>query len=81
MCLAVPGRVEAIDGASALVDFGGVERVVQTSLLPDLRIGEYVLVHAGFAIQRLDPVQASATLSLLEEYRPDDSGDDPDGER
>lgn len=81
MCLAVPGRVEALIGASALVDFGGVERVVQTSLLPDLRIGEYVLVHAGFVIQRLDPIQASATLSLLEENRPDDPGVDSDEER
>jgi len=79
MCLAVPGRVEAIDGGSARVDFGGVERVVQTSLLPDLRVGEYVLVHAGFAIQRLDPVEASATLALLEEYRPDDPGTGGEG--
>ena len=67
MCLAAPGRISAIDGMSARVDFCGVERIALIDLLPDLRTGEYVLVHAGFAIQRLDEVEARETLSLLDE--------------
>jgi hydrogenase expression/formation protein HypC len=67
MCLAVPGRILAVDGNSARVDFTGVERMVHVDLLPDLQVGEYVLVHAGFAIQRLESSEAAEIFRQLEE--------------
>jgi hydrogenase expression/formation protein HypC len=67
MCLAVPGRVVAVEGMSGRVDFGGVECTVLLQLLPDVRVGDWVLAHAGFAIQRLDAALAAETLALLGE--------------
>jgi hydrogenase expression/formation protein HypC len=67
MCLAVPGRIIEIDGTSAWVDFAGVEQTVLLDLLPDANVGEYVLVHAGFAIQRLDAAEAEEIIGLFEE--------------
>jgi hydrogenase expression/formation protein HypC len=71
MCLAVPGRVLSIgdrDGATmGEVDFGGVRKEVCLQYLPDAQIGEYVIVHVGFAIQRLDEESARETLALFEE--------------
>jgi hydrogenase expression/formation protein HypC len=67
MCLAVPGQILAVDGNSARVDFSGVERMVHVDLLPDLRVGEYVLVHAGFAIQRLESSEAAEIFRQLDE--------------
>ena len=67
MCLAVPGRILAVDGKSASVDFCGVEQMVLIDLLPDLQAGEYVLVHAGFAIQRLESSEAAEIFRQLNE--------------
>ncbi len=68
MCLAIPVRVIAVrDGASATVDIGGVQKEISTALLDDLSVGDYVILHAGFALSRLDPVEADRTLALLEE--------------
>ncbi|MEU7019377.1 HypC/HybG/HupF family hydrogenase formation chaperone [Streptomyces sp. NPDC046203] len=70
MCLAVPGRVldvEDRDGTRmATVDFGGVVKEVCLEYLPDLRVGEYAIVHVGFALQRLDEESARRTLELFE---------------
>ena len=67
MCLAVPGQVVAIteeDGVvMAQVSFGGVEKRVCLEYLPDVAVGEYVVVHVGFAIQRLDEASAKETLA------------------
>lgn len=69
MCLAVPGRVLEIedrDGTRmASVDFGGVVREVCLEYLPDLQVGEYAIVHVGFALQRLDEESALKTLELF----------------
>ncbi|KPI17582.1 MULTISPECIES: HypC/HybG/HupF family hydrogenase formation chaperone [unclassified Streptomyces] len=69
MCLAVPGRVLEIgekDGTRmATVDFGGVVKEVCLEYLPDLRVGEYAIVHVGFALQRLDEESARQTLELF----------------
>lgn len=62
MCLAVPGRVEKIENNTAVVDFGGLKKVVYIDLFPDLSIGDYVLVHAGFVIQKVDEAEAKKTL-------------------
>ncbi|MFI0821270.1 HypC/HybG/HupF family hydrogenase formation chaperone [Streptomyces sp. NPDC021098] len=71
MCLAVPGRVVGVeerDGTPmARVDFGGVVKDVCLAYLPDIEVGDYAIVHVGFAIQRLDEESALATLRLFEE--------------
>jgi len=71
MCLAVPGRVLEVfdrDGTRmAQVDFGGVLKEVCLEYLPDLAVGEYTIVHVGFALQRLDEASALRTLGLFEE--------------
>ncbi|TAN43663.1 MAG: HypC/HybG/HupF family hydrogenase formation chaperone [Nitrospirae bacterium] len=69
MCLAVPSKVISIDNLLATVDVMGARRDVSLILLPeDARIGEYVLVHAGFAIQKIDEAAALDALTLLREY-------------
>ncbi|ASJ08702.1 hydrogenase [Thermococcus siculi] len=65
MCLAVPGRIIEIEGKTAVVDFGGVKREVRLDLLPDVSVGDYVIVHTGFAIERLDEKRA---LEILEAW-------------
>jgi hydrogenase expression/formation protein HypC len=71
MCLAVPGKVVAIEERGgtrmARVDFGGVVKDVCMAYLPEARVGEYVIVHVGFALQRLDEEQARASLELYEQ--------------
>lgn len=67
MCLAVPGLVLSIEGDYAEVDFGGVKRKVCVTLLPDLKTNEYVIVHTGYAIEKLRPEEAKKTLALFEE--------------
>lgn len=70
MCLAVPGqivRIEDEDGVPmAEVNFGGVEKRVCLQYLPDVGVGDYVIVHVGFAIQRLDEASALETLASFE---------------
>ncbi len=70
MCLAVPGRVLSVedqDGTTmAQVDFGGLRKEVCLAYIPDAQIGEYVIVHVGFAIQRLDEASALSTLANFE---------------
>lgn len=70
MCLAVPGRVLSVedqDGTTmALVDFGGARKEVCLAYIPDVVVGEYVIVHVGFAIQRLDEASAQETLANFE---------------
>jgi len=75
MCLAVPGKIISIGkDFRAEVDFGGVVRAVQLDLLPTAALGEYVIVHAGFAIQKLSKEDAEETLRLLAEAYPEDTG-------
>ena len=70
MCLAVPGRVVSVterDGTTmAEVDFGGVRKEVCLAYIPDVRVDEYVIVHVGFAIQRLDEASAQETLASFD---------------
>ncbi len=67
MCLGVPGKIISIEGDLAEVDFSGIRRKVSLLICPDVREGDYVLVHVGFAIQRLDEEEALETLTLFEE--------------
>jgi len=70
MCLAVPGRVLSLEEADgtrmAQVDFGGLRKEVCLEYIPDAQIGEYVMVHVGFAIQRLDEASAQQTLAAFD---------------
>jgi hydrogenase expression/formation protein HypC len=70
MCLAVPGRITSLvdrDGTlMSLVDFGGIQKEVCLEYIPDAVVGEYVVVHVGFAIQRLDEESAKRTLAEFE---------------
>ncbi len=67
MCLAIPARIESIDGDRAVADIRGLKRRIGLALLPNAAIGEYVLLHAGFAIQRIDEREAEETYRLLEQ--------------
>ncbi len=68
MCLGIPGKViSKREGDLAEVDFGGVRREVSLMLCPEAEVGDYVLVHVGFAIQRLEEEEALETLKLFEE--------------
>jgi len=67
VCLGIPAKIVRIDETMAEVDVGGVKRKISIQLLQDVRIGDYVLLHAGFAIQRIDEKEARETLKLLEE--------------
>lgn len=67
MCLALPMKVIKIDGSGGSVELGGVKRKVNLELLDNVKVGEYVIVHAGFAIQKVDQKEAKETLELLKE--------------
>lgn len=66
MCLAVPARITQIDDhAMAKVEVGGIVKEVSLALVDDVKVGDYVIVHVGFALSRLDPEEAEQTLSLF----------------
>ena len=68
MCLAVPGRVVEIDEAdNAVVDFSGVRKTISLALVEGVAVEDYVLVHVGYALQRIDPEEAERTLALIAE--------------
>jgi hydrogenase expression/formation protein HypC len=71
MCLGVPGRVveirDELGTRMATVDFGGVTKTVCLAYVPDVDVGDYTIVHAGFAITRLDEVAAAETLATFSE--------------
>lgn len=67
MCLAIPAKVIEIEGNMAIVELSGVTRQASLMLVPETEVGDYVLLHAGFAIQRLDEKEAQETLCLFAE--------------
>ncbi|HZT06347.1 MAG TPA: HypC/HybG/HupF family hydrogenase formation chaperone [Chloroflexota bacterium] len=68
MCLSVPARVTAVHDASwATVEVGGTSKRISIDLVEDVRAGDYVLLHVGFALQKIDEDEALATLALLDE--------------
>ena len=66
MCLAVPGRVVSIEKNTAVVDMMGNTRSADITLVDDVSVGDYLLVHAGFAIQKLEEKDALETLKIFE---------------
>ena len=68
MCLAIPAQiVQLLDSENAVVDMGGVRKMISTALVDELCVGDYVIVHAGYALNRLDPEEAAETLRLIAE--------------
>jgi hydrogenase expression/formation protein HypC len=67
MCLAVPVQVVSVDGNEAEVEIGGVRRRVSIMLTPEARVGDYVLLHTGYAINVINEAEAQETLKILEE--------------
>jgi hydrogenase expression/formation protein HypC len=67
MCLGIPGKVIEIEKNLAKVDVGGLIRDISIELCPEVSVGEYVLIHTGFAIQKVDEKEAEETLEFLKE--------------
>ena len=72
MCLAIPGKVESISGNDPLsrvgkVNFGGVLKEVSLAYVPEVKVGDYVIVHVGFALSRLDEAEAHKVFDYLKE--------------
>jgi hydrogenase expression/formation protein HypC len=70
MCLAIPGKIiEIVDAENqiAKVDVGGVRRNINTGMLDDTKVGDYVLIHVGFAMSKIDEREAEETLRVLKE--------------
>ena len=65
MCVAVPAEVLEIDGSIATIDYGGVKRTANIDFLDGVKVGDYVVVHVGFAIQKLDRKEAQESLKLF----------------
>ena len=69
MCLATPAKVKDIKKDTALVDFGGVSKEISLGILSGVKKNDYVLVHAGFAIGKVEKAEAQDTLKALQELR------------
>ena len=69
MCLAVPARITQIfaDDAMAKAEVGGIVKEVSLALVDDVKVGDYVIIHVGFALSRLEPEEAEQTLALFAE--------------
>ncbi len=68
MCLAIPARViEKKENDQAVIELGGVKKEISLALVDDVEVGDYVIVHVGFALTRLDPEEAAKTLALFAE--------------
>ena len=67
MCLAIPAQIKSIEGREAEIELGGITRKVSLWLTPEAKVGDYVIVHTGYAINILDQDEAMETLRLLEE--------------
>ena len=68
MCLAIPARVvEILPGQRAVVDLGGVRKEVSIDLVADAQVDDYVIIHVGYAIGKIDPEEAQRTLALFAE--------------
>jgi hydrogenase expression/formation protein HypC len=65
MCLAIPAKIISKKGDTAIVDVSGVQREANLMLCPDAKVGDYIIMHAGFAIHLLDKKDAEETLQML----------------
>lgn len=77
MCLALPMRIVAVDGALATIAAEGLEQQASLALVPEAVVGDYVLVHAGYALSVIDEAEARETIDLLREMAAYDDPDEP----
>lgn len=68
MCLSIPAKVETIEDDMAVVSVGGTKYKASLQMLDDVKIGDYILMHTGFAIQKLNPEEAAESLKVFEEF-------------
>lgn len=66
MCLAIPGKICSINNKRAQVDFKGIKQDISVELVPNVKVDDYVMVHAGYAIEIVDNSRANETLALVE---------------
>lgn len=82
MCLAIPGKVISVQESDGIlmgkVDFGGIQKQVCLQYTPDVVVGEYVIVHVGFSLSKMDEQEAAKTYKLLEELNQLNELDVPD---
>ena len=76
MCVAVPMKVVEVSELSIVAEIDGVRKEASAMMLDDVKVGDYVMIHAGFAIEKIDPAAAEQTLRLMREII--DSEDQPD---
>ncbi len=83
MCLAIPMEIKKINGNEAVAEAGGIRKQVRLDLIAGAEIGDYILIHTGYAIEKLDPEEARETLELIKQvYRAGMTGsaDPPDND-
>ena len=68
MCLSIPAKVQSIDGEMAVVSVGGTEYNASLQMVEDVNVGDYILLHTGFAIQKIGQKEAEETLKLFDEF-------------
>jgi hydrogenase expression/formation protein HypC len=68
MCLAIPVKITKVEGSTAEGEIGSVKRQIDISLVGDVKPGDYVILHAGFAIEKIDEEEAKKTLDLMQEF-------------
>jgi hydrogenase expression/formation protein HypC len=68
MCLGIPMKIISIEGDEAVAEVEGVKRTVQLNLIDNIGVGDYVLVHAGFAIEKMDATAAQESIKLRKDY-------------
>ncbi len=68
MCLSIPAKVESIEGEMAVVSVGGTKYNASLQMLDDVKIGDYILMHTGFAIQKMSEEEALESLKVFEEF-------------
>jgi hydrogenase expression/formation protein HypC len=68
MCLSIPAKVEQMDGEMAVVSVGGTKYNASLQMLDDIKVGDYILLHTGFAIQKLSEEEAAESLKVFEEF-------------
>lgn len=70
MCLGIPMKIIEMEGLEAVAEAGGIRKRVRLDLLEDVRMGDFILIHTGYAIEKLDPEEARETLELIKQvYR------------
>lgn len=67
MCLSIPAKVKSIDGEMAIVSMGGTEYNASLQMIEDVEVGDYILLHTGFAIQKIDEEEAKEIFKLFDE--------------